>query len=128
MRYYSTQRPITPGCCPRINEVSEIHNFDEKTFCEKIGMEAWGYIDYNSELSDEEAAEYELLPENLKTFWAVTTAFYDDGRVVSNITSTIKAVLKPENVCKSLARKDIYVDWFESEEEALAHVEEARNC
>ena len=30
MRYYSTQRPITPGCCPCRNEVSEIHNFDEK--------------------------------------------------------------------------------------------------
>lgn len=128
MRYYSTQRPIIPGCCPRRNEVSEIHNFDEKTFCEKIGMEAWGYIDYNSELSEEEAAEYELVPEGLKTFWAVTTSFYDDGRVTAYVTSKTQAAVKPENVSISRKRKDVYVDWFESYKEAQEFVKDARNC
>ena len=48
MRYYSTQRPISPGSFPQRtwNKVLEIHNFDQKTYCEEIGREAWGYIDY----------------------------------------------------------------------------------
>ena len=48
MRYYSTQRPITPGSFPRVafNAVKEIVNFERKTYCEEIGREAWGYIDY----------------------------------------------------------------------------------
>lgn len=46
MRYYSTQRPVMPGSYPNRDGVEKIHNFDTKTFCEEIGREAWGYIDY----------------------------------------------------------------------------------
>ena len=67
MRYYSTQRPLEPGCCPRAG-VQDVHNFDKKTFCKEIGCEAWGYIDYNRELTPEEVEDYELTPEGLKTF------------------------------------------------------------
>ena len=46
MRYYSTQRPLVPGGCPRAG-VQKVHNYDEKEFCEEIGREAWGYVDYD---------------------------------------------------------------------------------
>ena len=95
MKYYSTQRPVSPGSYPCKNSVVEIHNFDNRTFCEEIGAEAWGYIEYNCELSEKEAAEYELVPEGLKTFWAVTTSFYDDGRVTAYVTS---APISSQNV------------------------------
>lgn len=128
MKYYSTQRPVTPGSYPCKDSVIEIHNFDNRTFCEEIGAESWGYIEYNCELSEKEAAEYELVPEGLKTFWAVTTSFYDDGRVTAYVTSKIQAAAKPENVSISRARKDVYVDWFESYKEAQEFVSEARTC
>ena len=64
MRYYSTQRPITPGSFPKspFNKVQEIHNYDSKTYCEEIGREAWGYIEYEWPITPEDAISYELTP------------------------------------------------------------------
>ncbi|MCM1182947.1 MAG: hypothetical protein NC337_06210 [Roseburia sp.] len=50
-RYYSTQRPVMPIGFPKKAEAVEIKNFDVKTFCEEIGREAWGYIEYRGELT-----------------------------------------------------------------------------
>lgn len=62
MRYYSIMRPVMPGSYPKKAAAQETENFDEKTFCEEIGREAWGYIDYSEELTESEAADYELVP------------------------------------------------------------------
>lgn len=62
MRYYSTQRPFGPGTFPKQDGSETITNFDKPTFCEEIGREAWGYIDYKSPLSPELAQDYELMP------------------------------------------------------------------
>ena len=128
MRYYSTMRPVQPGGFPNREGVEEIHNFDTKTFCEEIGREAWGYIDYREPLTKEQAEAYELTQEGMKTYWCVTTSVDDRGRVVANITDTVEAVSKPENSSKSTKRRDIYNDWFESREEAQEFVEEARTA
>ena len=126
-RYYSTQRPLTPGSCPRAG-VQEVVNYDEKKFCEEIGMDAWGFVEYTRELTKQEADDYELTPAGLKKFWCVTTAFHDDGKVVSAITDVCKAAVKPKNVCKETKTKDIYLDWFDTEEEAKERVEEDLNA
>lgn len=126
-RYYSTQRPLTPGSCPRA-EVQEVVNYDEKKFCEEIGMDAWGFVEYTRELTKQEADDYELTPAGLKKFWCVTTAFHDNGKVVSAITDVCEAAVKPENVCKETKTKDIYLDWFDTEEEAKEKVKEALNA
>lgn len=69
MRYYSTQRPVGPGTFPQQewNKVLEIHNFDHKTYCEEIGREAWGYIDYEKPLARYDSNSYELVPAQTKT-------------------------------------------------------------
>lgn len=126
-RYYSTQRPLTPGSCPRAG-VQEVVNYDKKKFCEEIGMDAWGFVEYTRELTKQEVDDYELTPAGLKKFWCVTTAFHDDGKVVSAITDVCKAAVKPENVCKETKTKDIYLDWFDTEEEAKERVAEALNA
>lgn len=64
MRYYSsTQRPVGPGTFPKPlgNKILEVHNFDSRTFCAEISREAWGYIDYESPLPQEQADNYELV-------------------------------------------------------------------
>lgn len=127
-RYYSTMRPVQPGGYPNRESVEEIHNFDTKTFCEEIGREAWGYIDYREPLTKEQAEAYELTLGGMKTYWCVTTSVDDRGRVVANITNTIEAVSKPENSSTITKRRDIYNDWFESEEEAQAFVDEAKRA
>lgn len=62
MRYYSTQRPVGPGTFPRQGGTETVTNFDGKIFCEEIGREAWGYIDYREPISPEQARAYELTP------------------------------------------------------------------
>lgn len=117
-----------PGSFPNRENVKEIHNFDTKTFCEEIGREAWGYIEYREALTKKQAEAYELTLGGMKTYWCVTTSVDDRGRVVANITNTVEAASKPENSSKSTDRKDIYNDWFESLEEAQEFVEEAKRA
>ena len=64
----------------------------------------------------------------MKTFWGVTTSFDDTGKVTAAITDTIKAAKKTENSFKETKKKDIYVDWFETEEEAKERAKEALNA
>lgn len=125
MRYYSAQRPVMPDSVPKKATVIKIENFDAKTFCKEIGRDAWGFVDYQEPLTKEEAEAYELTPDGMKVFWCVMTAVYDSGRVTAGVTSVVEAVRKPENDFKSMARKDIYHDWFETREEAEAFVKEA---
>lgn len=127
-RYYSTMRPVFLGGFPKKERVKKIRNFDTKTFCQEIGREAWGFIEYLEPLTKEEADAYELTLSGMKTFWCVTVDIYDNGRVVANITSQVEARQKPENDFKSTKRKDIYHDWFESYEEAEAFVKEANDA
>jgi hypothetical protein len=62
-RYYSTQRPVGPGTYPKPedNRVVNIENFDQRTFCEAIGREAWGYIEYHAPLKPVDIDRYELV-------------------------------------------------------------------
>lgn len=63
MRYYSTQRPVSPGCFPKPagNKVLAIHNYDDRVLCEEIGRCAWGYVEYELPLDDKSAQAYELV-------------------------------------------------------------------
>lgn len=127
-RYYSTQRPVLPGGFPRKEDAGKIENFEARTFCEEIGREAWGFIEYHTELRKEEMEAYELMLGGIgiKTYYCVVSSFDDKGKVRAAITNVIDAFRKPENDFKRLKHKDIYYDWFESREEAEKMVEEAK--
>lgn len=62
-RYYSTQRPISIGTFPNPtnNRPVGFINFDSRKYCEEIGREAWGYLEYKNPLTKEEARKYELV-------------------------------------------------------------------
>lgn len=130
MKYYSTQRPVAPGTFPKPdgNKVTDIWNFNGPVFCEEIGREAWGYVVYEKALTEKDAANYELMPAGTKLFWCVTSSYDDRGRVIAAITATKEAVSKPEHTYTSTRRKDIYHDWFDSQEEAQAFVEYAKRA
>lgn len=59
-RYYSLLRPVGPGTYPRPSEAKNIVNFDDRTFVDDINRYAWGYIEYEKELSWDEARDYDL--------------------------------------------------------------------
>ena len=60
-RYYSTQRPISPGTYPNgENKPITIENFDERQPVENGQLQAWGYLEYAEPLSQKEMKDYEL--------------------------------------------------------------------
>lgn len=59
-RYYSTQRPVAPGTFPKRGAVA-IVNFDSREYVDEINREAWGYVEYDHELSNDLAESYELV-------------------------------------------------------------------
>lgn len=63
MRYFSIRRPVGPGTYPRPsdNRVLGITNFSGKEYCEEIGRDAWGFIDYERTLREQDADMYELV-------------------------------------------------------------------
>ena len=128
MKYYSTQRPVSIGTYPVGYGVEEIHNYDDKTYCEEIGREAWGYIITTDAIPDDVAEQWELTPADKRTWWCVVTTVDNRGRIKANITATQESAVKPENREESNARRDIYVEWFGSREEAEKWVEEARTA
>ena len=124
MRYYSTLRPISIGCFPHGHEVTEICNFQKREFVEKIGREAWGYIDFADNLTEKEADQYDLIPEELKTYYSVIATIYDDGRKKARHYTTECSVAKPEDTEKPGKGKYIYLCWFDSKEEADDFIKE----
>lgn len=79
-RYYSTQRPIGPGTYLQQDGTETITNFDGKIFCEEIGREAWGYIEYQQPITEQSAAAYELTAAG--SAGRVREGTYDDGTPV----------------------------------------------
>ena len=124
VKYYSTQRPVVMGSYPNNGNVEEINNFDEKTYCESIDREAYGYVEYSEPLTDAEAKSYELTKDGMKTYYCVMTSFDDKGHTMSHITSTKETDEMPENSFKSTRNRDIYTDWFDDYEEAVRFVED----
>ena len=55
--YFSTQRPIGIGTCPKLNLIS-INNYPCRTLLN--GVFAWGEIVYSRKLSEKELSDYEL--------------------------------------------------------------------
>lgn len=62
MKYYSTKRPIGPYTYPACGML-RFENFPEKTFIPEISREAWGWLEYDREITKEEENCYDLIPE-----------------------------------------------------------------
>lgn len=60
-RYYSTERPVAPGTFPKKGNFN-IADYPQKVYINEIGSKAWGHIDYDEPLSDEDIRDYELAP------------------------------------------------------------------
>lgn len=62
----------------------------------------------------------------MKKYYAVCTSCYNSGRIIANLVDTIEAEEKPENTYKETRRCDVYVDWFESYDEAIKFIKECK--
>lgn len=64
----------------------------------------------------------------MKKYYAVCTSCYNNGRVTANLVDVIEAEGRPENTYKGTRRCDIYVDWFDSHDEAMEFVRRSRTA
>lgn len=125
-RYYSTHRPVAPGTYPKIgHKIRRIINYGSRQVVADAGGEAWGFIEYEDQLTEKEMEQYELVEGGIKAWFAVTTSVDNEGRIYSTITDTIYAIRKPDSVYRELRRKDVYIDYYESREAAENAVREA---
>lgn len=64
----------------------------------------------------------------MKKYYAVTSSYYDSGRISAAITNVIEADEPPQNEYHETKRCDVYIDWFESRLEAEAHIRLAKKA
>lgn len=63
----------------------------------------------------------------MKKYYAVTTRFYDNGKVLAS-RSSVESTVIPDNSYEQLDDCDKYTDWFETESEAYEFYAEACVC
>lgn len=121
MKYYSTQRPITPGSFPKPegNAVVEIVNYDSPTECKEISRTAWGYIEYERPLSGNDAKRWELTPEGV--FWYPVTVISrkHGGGLWASSGNAVRSVQRPEDAKGDMQETQFRTRYFRSWEEAL---------
>ena len=61
-RYYYTLRPPAPMCQPK--GFNRFFAYDDYTFIESIGRKAWGWVEYDHELTSGQYLMYDLVPDN----------------------------------------------------------------
>lgn len=62
----------------------------------------------------------------MKKYYAVCNSYYDNGKVIANLVDIIEAEEKPMDTYKETKRCDVYVNWFESYEEAMKFIKECK--
>lgn len=63
----------------------------------------------------------------MKKFWAVSTKYFDSGRVKVNLYS-VEAETRPESGMSENKMCDHYIDYFDTYEEALAWYEQSKKA
>ena len=110
-KYWSTQRPVAPGTFPKPNgnKVTFIHNFNKRRFWGPIEREAWGWIEYEKELTEKEWKDYELIPEpGQGSEWVVF--FRDEMEPVDDDDCNLAYMLVPTSWL--ISKIDDYSDWI----------------
>lgn len=64
----------------------------------------------------------------MKTYYAVCSSYCDNGKITANLVDSIDAKEKPEDTCTETKRCDIYVNWFESYEDAMNFIKECKTA
>lgn len=95
MRYYLTSRPIDLGTVPK--KITSYENFDTRKYVDSIGREAWGWVEYDKELTKDEMDAYELVKEEKNML--TEKEFYEQAkeRAINN-GGGIQARIDPETL------------------------------
>ena len=95
MRYYSIYRPVSIGTYPNADDVTEIVNYDKRTYVDAINRPAFGHIEYTHELTIDEQSHYDLIPaittdKNLEKVARTLWRYTDDEARFEKVWDTAK--------------------------------------
>ena len=121
-RYYSLHRPVSIGTAPAAGLVS-FENFEGRRFVDEIGREAWGVLEYDRELTEDECFDYELFSAKLRTWFRVITSVPDSGLIRSGIHGFKTCAAQPAGREQQLRSGIVLEEWYPSEAEAQAAVD-----
>lgn len=117
-RYYSTQRPVSLGTfpMPQGNRIIEVKNFDSKRYVDSIETDAWGYIDYEQELTERDVKNYELVaPYDFAFEYGFDSTSDNTSTITVAATNYAKAWEKMlKLVMESIKDDDDYLGRFKS--------------
>ena len=65
-RYYCIMRPPMLGGLPAGREIWEAEAFPERRYIPEIDRMAWGWVEYETQLTPMEVSEYELVSAPLE--------------------------------------------------------------
>lgn len=99
--YYMTMRPFGIGCQPKRGLV-DAESYDEKTFVDEIGREAWSKLVYDRELTEDEVSDYELTPAERKLFLGYVR--FEDGSTMCHAKGTLAEVEASERRVKATSK------------------------
>lgn len=118
MKYYSTQRPITPGSFPKPenNPVLELQNFENSTYCQEIDGEAWGWIEYKNPLSESETGQWELTPEGVLWIPVTIGSRKRGGGLRAMSGKPVRAKQRPEDTENSSRTMQMRTRYFRTSE------------
>lgn len=123
MRYYTTQRPVSPGSVP--GGMTDFQNFPVKTYCEDICREAWGWVEYPSDLTAAQVDQYELVPAGMRIWWSVIKTIQGD-KVTAKLGLVTEAIEQPEKRSLIRANKKTFMYLLNSREAAEWLVDDFR--
>lgn len=64
----------------------------------------------------------------MSKYYGVCNCYYDNGMVTANLVDAVEAEEKPEDTHKETRSCDIYVNWFESYDEAMEFIKESKTA
>lgn len=114
MRVWSTLRPISIGTYPKEYGVIDIVNFDQRQMVPEINHMAFGYIDYEQDLPEDEQRHYDLWPkvktdpklDKVAKLFAKALVSGDMGRISKIIEKAYqKAIIEDEEQLVKAAQK-----------------------
>ena len=62
----------------------------------------------------------------MKKYYAVCSSYYNNGKIIANLVDVIEAEEKPQDTYNESKRCDIYINWFESQYEAMDYIAEIK--
>lgn len=98
--YFTTLRPVGIGSCPR--GFKWYNNFDRRIEVPCINHRAWGVIEYENELTENEANAYDLVKAELEWITCYRDLYEPDHTCVDNLMDILVPVDWLKENCERL--------------------------